>query len=272
MATEPDAQVQAGRSTGAHHGPVTETDPLWLTPTVVSPGPLRPPSPDLGATEHARAARGLAPTGLDHPRGRWWSTGVLPAALLDGVAVVVASLTGSVLALVLAVILAVAVVVQIAWIVADPLRLNASARREATRLRVWTSGQPWAARADAPERVLLAGAQQAVQTIVATDWWWGADALPVRFQIDFRTELDEIDAQAYRLAGLAADDPVRSQLRAPLELRVQALTTLADQVRHRTTKPALAEPDVAAIIGGVRDEHGADRIAGITAALRELDR
>ena len=251
---------------------MTETDPLWLTPTVVSPGPLRPPSPDLGATEHARAARGLAPNGLDHPRGRWWSTGVLPTALLDGVAVVLASLTGSVLALLLAVSLAVAVLAQIAWIRSDPLRLSASARREATRLRVWTSGQPWAARADAPERVLLARAQQAVRTIVATDWWWGVDALPVRYQIDFSAELDEIDAQACRLAGLAADDPVRHHLRVPLEQRVQALATLADQVRHRTTRPAVAEPDVTAIIGGVRDEDGADRIAGVTAALRELDR
>ena len=254
----------------AHHERVTEPDPLWLAPTVVSPGPLRPPSAQLAALERARASRGLTPSGLDHPRGQWWSMGVLPTALLDVVAVALAFLTGSMVFLVLGVVLAAAVVVEVAVITNDPLRLTAAQRREASRLRLW-SGQAWAERADSPERALLAQAQRAVQTITSTSWWWHDDATPVRFQIDFSAELDDIEAQALRLAGMA-DDPLRAQLRVPLEHRVQALLALAEQVRHRTSLPAIAEPDVAAIIGGVKDEDGADRIAAITAGLRELDR
>ncbi len=248
---------------------MTEPDPPWLAPTVVSPGPLRPPSAELASLERARAARGFTPSGLDHPRGQWWSVGVLPTALLDVVAVALAFLTGSVVFLILAIVLAAAVAVEIALIATDPLRLSASQRREASRLRIW-SGQAWAERAESPERALLAQAQHAVQTITTTDWWWHDDAAPVRFQIDFQAELDDIDAQALRLAGLAAADPLRAQLRIPLEHRVQALAALAEQVSRRTTMPAVAEPDVAAIIGAVRDEDGADRITAITAGLREL--
>ena len=262
--------------------------PTWLPPVVTTDRPLRAPDAALAARQQARVRRGYSEDGPDHPRGGWWAAGVLPIGLLDVAAVVTLLITGSAVAGVAVAVLSAALVVLVLLIAADPLRLTTAQRRSLTAARVWRSSHDWVPPFnETTERVQLARAQQAVGRIAGSAWWWQDSVADLRWGVDLITELDDVDAQAFRLAVAALGvptgtrvpaDPSVMQLRAALETRVQSLEALAAELdrqdHHHTALPGAARavgpvPTLDAIVGGVIDEEAAVRIRALTRAIRE---
>jgi hypothetical protein len=269
-------------------------------PSLISARPLRPLPPALVAKLLARREIGLDPQGTDHPHGYLWQQVALPAATvatIDLGVLLVAWLSGhSVVAAVAAVVFAVLVVLGgAAATVAlhDALRLTNDERHLLNGSRFWESHQPWIGPLSGrPERALVTLAIQAVERITASDAWASSYLDEHRLRLDLVLELDQIDAQALRLASArvavvphsAASVAVQGELaRHAVALdgvwlgavdRVAALRIYADQLaaldRHFADARALERADDQLgelLAGSVRDEYAIDTVRALSGEL-----
>lgn len=239
-----------------------------------APGPLRPLSPELTTKLIARG-------GPDPVKPR-----VTPAALVtvvDAVLLVVALVTGHVvLAIVAAGLL---VLIGAAALAArrqtpgprlSPAELNAI--RVASR---WRSQQAWTGPlAHTRERALVVAAIRAVERIIASPAWRSGRLDEHRVRIDVAIELDQVDAQCFRVAaaryegssgGLPLErpaDPVVEQAWQTVVTRVAALTCYADSLDGLAESRArsLADPvrDADLLGGSFQDELAAQNLAALT--------
>jgi hypothetical protein len=251
------------------------SNPTWLVPVVVSEWRLREPGALLDAVQAARIERGFTPDGVDHPRRHWLVVGLLPAGVIDAVAVAGWWATGSIIAVITVAGLTAAIAGAFALVQRDPLRINRTRRRQLNGTHVWRSRNNWIPPASGTrERDQLDRAQQAVRRIVRTRAWQLPGTADVRSDLDLITELDEVDAQAFRLATLGSTGPDHAQLQHLLRQRVQAIAALADELERqdRGSAGAVAPEDAPSsdsIAGGVLDEYATQRLQALTRAVRE---
>jgi hypothetical protein len=260
-------------------------------PHLQAQAPLRALPPAVEAKLANRAAAGLPPIGLDHPRGRVWQRVVLPSACfagLDGVGALVAAGDGHPVLAVGAAALFVpfAALAGLAgqWARRDPLRLTTSERREIHRASRWESHQLWTGPlAHCRERALVVAAMRAAQRIVRSPAWRSGRLDEHRVRLDVGGELDQIDEQAYRIAsarysgsagGLPVEgppNPVVDQAWEAVLTRVSALTAYAESLDGLARQQALdlqrlGDPvrDAALMGGAARDEIAIEDLAALT--------
>lgn len=126
----------------------------------------------------------------------------------------------------------------------------------------WESAQPWpVALAQSPERRLVFVAVDVVARIAESPAW----ASP---SLDLAAELDEIDAQAYRLAQ--SEGELHRQGWDALVDRVSALSDYADRLATLETEPIPAIDDPHLVAGSVRDELAADHVRRLTSELPDI--
>lgn len=120
----------------------------------------------------------------------------------------------------------------------------------------WESSQPWpVSLAQSAERRLVFVAVDVVARIAQSPAW----ASP---SLDLAAELDEIDAQAYRLAQ--AEGEVHRQGWDALVDRVSALSDYADRLAVLETEPAPTMDDPHLLAGSARDELATDHVRRLT--------
>lgn len=120
----------------------------------------------------------------------------------------------------------------------------------------WESAQPWpVALAQSAERRLVFVAVDIVARIAGSAAW----ASP---SLDLAAELDEIDAQAYRLAQ--ADGELHRQGWDALVDRVSALSDYADRLAALETEQALTVDDPHLLAGSAGDELATDHVRRLT--------
>lgn len=260
-------------------------------PQLQAQAPLRALPAPLEAKLANRAAAGLPPIGLDHPRGHVWQRVVLPSACfagLDAIGALVAAGAGhpilAIGAAVLFVPFAALALLAGQWARRDPLRLTTAERREIHKASRWESHQLWTGPlAHCRERALIVAALRAAQRIARSPAWRSGRLDEHRVRLDVGAELDQIDEQAYRIAtarysgssgGLPVEGPPNPAVDQAWEAaitRVAALTAYAESLDGLARQQALelqrlGDPvrDAALMGGAARDEIALDNIAALT--------
>jgi hypothetical protein len=216
--------------------------PASLRPPAIAAGvPLRVLPPALEARLAARAAAGLSALGTEHPRGSVWQRVVLPSglfAVVDALGAGVAALDGHpVLALVAGVLFVPFAGLAVGgWRFGarDPLRLSTDDRRTVNNASHWESPQVWAGPlSDGRERALVVVATRAAMRIAHNPSWRGGHLDDHRLRLDLAGELDQVDAQAFRIATARAAGSRSRSLDSAWDAvltRVAALAGYADRL------------------------------------------
>lgn len=139
----------------------------------------------------------------------------------------------------------------------------------------WESTQPWPVTlAQSAERRLVFVAVEIVRRIAASPAWASTYLDEHRIRLDLVTELDEIDAQACRLAQLRDHPDVHRQGWDALVDRVSALSDYADRltamVEQQATRTAPDDEAARLLAGSVRDELATDQVRSLTRDLPEI--
>jgi len=240
------------------HGGLSLRPATLHTDATYQPGTAGDPVP-------GQLARILVPAGL---------LALFGMLVLAGVVTAVALTVGVLLAIAVALVGMVAVGGVGAFVV---LRLSRRSLVAAPTGGVaWQSAQQWLGPlAQSRERRLVFVAMDTVARIAGTDAWSSPDLDEHRIRLDLLAELDDIDAQAHRLAELreqAGDHPadVLTQGWDALVDRVSALSAYADRLAALESTPAVAPTDDTAtqlLAGSVRDELASDHVRGLTRDL-----
>lgn len=222
-------------------------------PTLQAVAPLRALPPVIEAKLANRAEAGLSLPGGDHPGGGRPRGAGLPR---------ITSAAARFLA-------------------RDPLRLTSSDRREIAKASRWQSRQPWTGPlAFCTERALVVAATYAAERIARSPAWRSGRLDEHRVRLDLAGELDQIDAQAFRIAsaryqgsvgGLpvaAPASPVVDQAWETTVTRVAALSCYADSLdglarRQAEALARMGDPvrDSELMAGSVLDEIASDDLA-----------
>jgi hypothetical protein len=249
-------------------------------PTLQAASPLRALEPALEAKLSNRLIAGLTPHGNDYPRRSVVRRVVIPSALLaflDAVGVGVAAGGGHlVLALVAAVLFipfAFMAVAGARFAASDPQRVTTFDRRAIAKASTWQSHQAWTGPlAFCSERALVVAAVYAAERITRSPAWRSTSLDEHRVRLDLAEELDQIDAQSFRIASaryqgsagglpVAVASPVADQAWDTAVTRVAALTCYADSLDGLSKRQAEAVArnphplqDAGLMAGSVQDE------------------
>lgn len=291
-AEPPDTTEDAVRARllAALRDPAPHAENPLRTPSVHTERPMRRPPAALAAKQAARSRAGLPHEGGD-PDAALWSALVLPTGLLAvtdlGIGGVAELATGGALSPVLTAVW-LGSFATLGGVCANAarrlgrngLRLTAAERRTLEASRHWESRQPWRPPlTGGPERRLVSMACDLVRRVTAGPVW-AADYLDdQRLRLDLTAELDQIDAQAYRLATARpagdAAEPAGPAWHALID-RVVALERYADELAAldlRLAARAAVEPDDAVpelAAGIVRDRYAAEDLRTLTDELRAI--
>jgi hypothetical protein len=259
-------------------------------PTLQAASPLRALPPATEAKLSNRLEAGLSPHGTDHPRRSVVQRVAIPSAvlaLLDAVGIGVAAAGGHVVLAILAGVLfvpfAVMAVAAARFAAQDPLRLSGRDRRAIAQAGSWQSQQPWTGPlAYSSERALVVAALAAAERITRSPAWRSTRLDEHRVRLDLAAELDQIDAQAYRIAGIRSQgsvgglpvtvaSPVADQAWDTAVTRVAALTCYADSLDGLAKRQAEAMArdsyplrDSALMAGSAQDEFAVTDLAALT--------
>lgn len=239
-----------------------------------APGPLRPLSPELTTKLIERG-------GPDPVKPRVTLAGLV--AVVDAVLLVVALVTGHpVLAIVAGLLLVLLGGAALAARRTTPGPRLSPAELKAIRVASrWRSQQDWTGPiAHTRERALVVAAIRAVERIIASPAWRSGRLDEHRVRIDVAIELDQVDAQAFRVAaaryegssgGLPLErpaDPVVERAWQAVVTRVAALTCYADSLDGLAESRArsLADPvrDAGLLGGSFQDELATQNLAALT--------
>ncbi|HEV7205736.1 MAG TPA: hypothetical protein VGN18_14095 [Jatrophihabitans sp.] len=242
--------------------------------TLNAPGPLRPVSPELTTKLIARG-------GADPVKPR--VTAASAVAVLDAILLVIALVTGHwVLAIVAGVLLVLLGGAALAARRATPgPRLNPAELRAIRVASRWRSEQAWSGPlVHTRERGLVVAAIRAVERIIASPGWRSGRLDEHRVRIDVAIELDQVDAQCFRVAsaryegetgGLPIErpaDPVVEQAWDAVVTRVAALHCYADSLDGlgEARAQAVANPvrDADLLGGSFQDELATQNLAALT--------
>ena len=217
---------------------------------------------ERGNTDAGQLARIVVPAGL---------LALVGMLLLAGVVTAVALTVGVLLAIAVAVVGMIGV-----GGVGALLVLRVARRSVLTGGRTgmsWQSTQPWLGPlAQSPERRLVFVAVDTVARIAGSDAWSSRHLDDHRIRLDLAAELDDIDAQAYRLAELREQagtqhTDVLDQGWNALVDRVSALSDYADRLAALETEAGEPADDDAAgrlLAGAASDELASDQVRGLT--------
>jgi hypothetical protein len=243
------------------HGGLSLRPATLHTEAAYEPGTRGDPVP-------GQLARILVPAGL---------LALVGMLVLAGVVTAVAFTVGVWLAVAVALVGMIAVGGVGAFVV---LRMSRRSLVAAPALGVaWQSTQQWLGPlAQTRERRLVFVAMDTVARIAGSEAWSSPDLDEHRIRLNLLAELDDIDAQAYRLAELGSHSgnqhaEVVDQGWDALVDRVSALSAYADRLAALETEPAAAPIDAAAnqlLAGSARDELASDHVRGLTRDLPDV--
>ena len=270
MADETHEAVLAAVDRLADHGGLSLRPASLHTDVAPEPAdvPYEPGEPgglDLRA-DAGQLARTVVPAGL---------LALVGMLVLAGVVTLVGFTVGVLAAIAVAVVGMIAVGGLGAFVVLRLSRRSLAAAPPPVTSVSWESTQPWpVALAQSPERRLVFVAVEVVARIAGSAAWGSSYLDDHRIRLDLVTELDEIDAQAYRLAQSHEHPDVHRQGWDALVDRVSALSAYAERLVALENVPAsgVADDDAAAhlLAGAVRDELATDQVRGMTRDLPEI--
>jgi hypothetical protein len=267
---EPDLRAARERILAVIAGsPMSRTPPQAR-----AAAPLRPLPPELEARLPGRALTAAPDPAATVSARRV----VLPAtllALLDLVGVTAGLSTGHYVLAVIAGILFVPLA-GIAGIGAGllrrrPARLTGPERRAIAAASRWDSKQAWTGPIEfCQERGLVIAAAREAERIVSTPGWRSGALGEQRVRLDLVAELDQIDAQAHRIALARhvdrSDSPAVDQAWDTAVDRVAALASYADNLRG-LSGPANPARESDLLAGSAGDELALERLAALTVFL-----